>query len=277
MKDVLAAVVTLTAALLAWKAEIEARGVTVVVAEVHKAPGGLTVPPETPQLDLLAPYLASEDFRQQFALMHASTVFQRAPGREVAFVLLNGDRRAEWAPNQEALLAHEFGHAWIKAEKYPTPVFVPGPHACLAIHTGDITQHVLIRREMERRGIEYRRGWLEQLERSIPVMQAAPPPPEEDRCARARLAAEWVDVKLALAPGEWPAQASYEAAVRRYMPEIVSTVERITDFVRRCDLTDRAQHREALKAVFEMLKDLVYYRAKEYRVYGTLKKKRAAG
>jgi hypothetical protein len=275
---VLAAVVTLTAALLSWKAEIESRGVAVVVAEVEKsASGALAVAQDTPHLDLLAPYLASEDFQRQFALMHASTVFQRAPGREVAFVLLNGDRRAEWAPDQEALLAHELGHAWIKAEKYPTPVFVPGPHACLAVHTGDITQHVLIRQEMERRGIEYRRGWLAQLERAIPVMQSAAPPPEEDRCARARLAAQWVDVKLALAPGEWPAQASYEAAVRRYMPEIVSTVERITDYVRRRDLTDRGQHREALKAVFEMLKDLVYHRAKEYRVYGTLKRKRAAG
>jgi hypothetical protein len=86
-----------------------------------------------------------------------------------------------------------------------------------------------------------------------------------------------VDVKLGLQPGEWPAEAAYEAAIRRYMPEIVSTVERITDYVRRRDLSDRDQHREALKAVFEMLKDLVYHRAKEFRVYGTLKKKRAAG
>ncbi|MFZ5925887.1 MAG: hypothetical protein ACOYX1_00435 [Acidobacteriota bacterium] len=274
----LTAVVTLTAALLSWKADIESRGVAVVVAEARQsAGGGLVVPQDTPHLDLLAPYLGSEEFQRQFALMHASMVFQRAPGREVAFVLLNGDRRAEWESRQEALLAHEFGHAWIKAEKYPTPVFVPGPHACLAIHTGDITQHVLIRREMERRGIEYRRAWLQELERAIPAMESAAAPPEEDRCARARLAAEWVDVRLALQAGEWPAQARYEAAARRYMPEVVSTVERITDYVRRRDLSDRTQHREALKAVFEMLKDLVYYRAKEFRVYGTLKKKRAAG
>lgn len=269
----------LTAALSSWKAEIESRGVAVVVAEARQsAGGGLAVAPDTPHLDLLAPYLGSADFVRQFALMEASMVFQRAPGREVAFVLLNGDRRAEWESRQEALLAHEFGHAWVKAEKYPAPVYVPGaPYACLAIHTGDITQHVLIRREMERRGIEYRRSWLEQLEKAIPVRETAPPPPEEDRCARAQLAAEWVDVKLALKPGEWPAQARYEAAARRYMPEVASTVERIADYVRRHDLSDRGQHREALKAVFEMLKDLVYYRAKEFRVYGTLKRKRAAG
>lgn len=277
MGIVLAAAVTLSAALLAWKGEIESRGVTVVVAEARNAGGGLAVAEDTPHLDLLRPYLDSEDFRRQFSLMHASMVFQRAPGREVAFVLLNGGRRAEWESWQEALLAHELGHAWIKAEKYPTPVFVPGPHACLAIHTGDIAQHVLIRREMERRGIEYRNSWLQQLEQAIPVLQTAAPPPEEDRCARARLAAEWVDVSLALQPGEWPARAAYEAAVRRYMPEIVSTVERITDYVRGADLSDRRRHREALQAVFEMLKDLVYGRAKEFRVYGTLKKKRAAG
>lgn len=278
MGIVLAAAVTLTAALLSWKAEIESNGVAVVVAELQSlASGALEAASETPHRDLLAPYLESEDFSRQFALMHASMVFQRAPGREVAFVLLNGARRAEWEPWQEALLAHEFGHAWIKSLKYPTPVFVPGPHACLAVHTGDITQHVLIRRELDRRGIEYRKHWLDLLERAIPVMQTSAPPPEEDRCARARLAAEWVDVKLALQPGEWPAQASYEAAVRRYMPEIVSTVERITNYVRGCDLADRGQHREALKAVFEMLKDLVYHRAREFRVYGTLKRKSAAG
>ncbi|GIU77682.1 MAG: hypothetical protein KatS3mg005_0920 [Bryobacteraceae bacterium] len=272
----LAAAVTLSAVLLAWKADIESRGVAVVVAELEKSGGALSAAADTPHLDLLRPYLESAEFQQQFALMHASMVFQRAPGREVAFVLLNGERRAEWESWQEALLAHELGHAWIKAQKYPTPVFVPGPHACLAIHTGDIVQHVLIRREMERRGIDYRKSWLQRLEQAIPVMQTSAPPPEEDRCARARLAAEWVDVKLGLQPGEWPAEAAYEAAVRRYMPEVVSTVERITDYVRRSDLSDRDQHREALKAVFEMLKDLVYHRAREFRVYGTLKKKRAA-
>lgn len=275
----LAAAVTLSAALLAWKADIEARGVTLVIAEARlDAPGGrFTVPADTPLREVLDQWLASADFRQQFQLMHATMIFQRLPERPAAFVLLNGDRRPEWESRQEALLAHEFGHAWISAEKFPVPVFVPGPHACLAVHTGDITQHVLIRSEMERRGIDGRRSWLEQLERSIPVLETASPPPEEDRCARARQAAEWVDVKLALAPGQWPAQARYEAAVRRYMPEIVSTVERIADYVRSHDMSDRAQHRQALQAVFDMLKDLVYHRAKEYRVYGTLKKKRAAG
>lgn len=279
MVSVLAAAITLSAALLAWKADIESRGVALIVAEAGRDPqtGRFAVPAGTPRRELLEAWFAAEDFHRQFSLMQATMVFQRTPGGEVAFVLLNGDYRPSWQRHEEPLLAHEFGHAWLKAEKYPSPVFVPGPHACLAIHTGDIVQHVLIRREMERRGIDYRRQWLEGLERAIPAMEGGTPPPGDDRCARARLAAEWVDVKLGLEPGAWPAQPRYEAAVRRYMPEIVSTVERITEYVRSRDLSDRGRHREALKAVFEMLKDLVYYRAKEYRAYGTLIKKPAAG
>ncbi len=279
MRIVLATAITLSAALLAWKADIEARGVAVVVAEVRsEAPGGrVIVPQDTPLREVLEAWLAVPDFRQQFALMYATSIIQRLPDREVAFVLLNGDSRPLWEPRMEALLAHEFGHAWVKAEKYPTPVFVPGPLACLAIHTGDIVQHVLIRREMERRGIAYRQDWLADLERAIPSMESSPPPPEEDRCSRARLAAEWVDVRLALAPGEWPAQGRYEAAARRYMPEVAPTVDRIVDYVRSHNLADRSQHREALFAVFEMLKELADSRAKDQAVYGTLKKKRAAG
>ncbi|MEJ5367310.1 MAG: hypothetical protein WHT08_03265 [Bryobacteraceae bacterium] len=268
----LAAAVVLSAALLSWKAEIESKGVTVVVAVAEQDSAGRVVAPEdTPRRELLDPWLANDEFRSQFALMNATMIYQRAPGGDVAFVLLNGARRSSWEGREEALLAHEFGHAWVQAEKYPSPVFVPGPHACIAIHTGDITQHVLIRKELEKRGIDYRRPWLEGLERAIPVMETAAPPPEDDRCARARLAAEWVDVKLGLEPGAWPALPRYEAAVRRYMPEVVSTVERIVEYVRSHDMSDRAQHRQALQAVFEMLKDLVYYRAKEYRAYGTIK------
>lgn len=273
MRIVLAAAVVLSAALLSWKADIESRGIHVVVAVAEKDPDGgrFFVPADTPRRELLDAWLANEDFRGQFALMQATMIYQRVPGGDVAFLLLNGAWRSSWEGHEEALVAHELGHVWIKAEKYPTPVFVPGPHACLAIHTGDIVQHVLIRREMEKRGIGYRRQWLEGLERAIPLMETGPPPPEDDRCARARLAAEWVDVRLGLEPGIWPAQPRYEAAARRYMPEVVSTVRRIEDYMRSRDVADRAQHRQALQAVFEMLKDLVYYRAEEYRAYGTLK------
>jgi hypothetical protein len=279
MGIVLASAVVLSAALLAWQGEIGQRGVELVIAEVQRdaLTGRFTAPPDTAHADMLSAWLERDDFQQQFALMRATTVFQRLPGLQVAFVLLNGARRAEWEPHAEALLAHEFGHAWIRAQGYPAPVFVPGPHSCLAIHTGDIVQHVLIRQELDRRGIEFRRHWLEGLEAAIPVMQTAAPPPEEDRCARARLAAEWIDVKLGVKPGEWAALERYEKAVRRYMPEIVSTVEGIAAWLRERDLTDRAVHRQALETVFERLKDLVYYRAKEFRAYGTLKKKRAHG
>lgn len=265
----------LTAALLAWKAEIESTGgIPLFVAEAHFEPEShqFSLPADTAGRGLFASYLRQEDFLREFILMDATMIYHRAPGQQAFLVLLNGARRQHWAPHQEAVLAHEFGHAWIKAQGFPTPLFAPGPFPCLSVHTGDITQHVLIRRELDRRGIPFRPFWLAGLERSIPVLETAAPPPEPDRCARARLAAEWADVRLGLLPGQWPLQPRYEAAVRKYMPELVSTVDAIVAYVSAHDMASRDQHRDALRFVFDRLKDLVYQRAKEFRVYGTLKR-----
>lgn len=268
-----ASLLVLTAALLSWKTDIEAKGGTrLLVAEVqHQAERNeFTLPAETPGRELFAEYLRQDQFMRQFSLMYAVMIHHKSPAGNAYLVLLNGAKRSDWEAHQEALLAHEFGHAWLKSEGYPAPVLINNQWACVGIHAGDITQHVLIRAELDRRAIDHRTFWFRGMDLAATHLETAPSPPESDRCARVRQAAQLVDVRLSVKPGEWAGQGRYEAAVRRSMPEIESTVAAIVSYVQSHDMADRAQHRAALQFVFEKLKDLGYQRTNEYRVCATL-------
>jgi hypothetical protein len=203
--------------------------------------------------------------------MYAVMVHHKAPGDNAYLVLFNGMRQAEWAGHEEAVIAHELGHAWIKAKGLPTPLFVDNAWACVGVHAGDIPQHVLMRAELDRRAIDHRTFWLAGLDAAAKEMETKPPPPDSDRCARVRVAAQWADVKLGLKEGEWPGRARYEAAVRRQMPQVEETVNEIVKALQGKNLEDRDTHRQALRFVFERLKDLGYERTNAYRVYATLK------
>lgn len=249
----------LTAALLSWKAEIEAKGGTpLLVAEVqHQAERNeFTLAGDTPARDLFTEYLKKDQFMRQFSLMYAVMVHHNSPASEAYLILLNGAKRSEWETHQEALLAHEFGHAWLKAQGYPVPILINNEWACLGIHAGNITHHVPIRRELDRRGIDHRTFWFGTMDRAAAQLEQGPPPPETDRCALARQAAQLVDVRLGVKPGEWAGQARYEAAVRLSTPEVVSTVAAVVQYVQSHDMEDRAQHRAAQQFVFEKLQEL---------------------
>lgn len=260
---------TLGPELEAWKKQIEAQGGTpVLVAKVDfdRAKNELSLAPDTPGRELFTTYLKQEEFVKQFHLMNAVMIHHRAPGAQAYLILLNGAKEQEWAGHEQSLLAHEFGHAALKAQGFPTPVFQNDRWACISIHAGDITQHVLIRQELDRRAIDYRTFWLKSLERATSQFEGTSPPPEDDRCTRVRQVAQSVDVRLGLKPGEWPGQGRYEAAVSKVMPEVNGTVEAIVNYLKQHDMADRVQHREALKFVFERLRDLAAQRTNEYRV-----------
>jgi len=273
MVDVTAPLVVLTAALLGWKSDIEAKGGgPLLVAEVqHQADRNeFSLADDTPGRELFVEYLKQDEFMRQFSMMYAVMIHHKSPGGNAFLILLNGARRAEWEPHQEALLAHEFGHAWLKAQGYPAPVLINNQWACVGIHAGDITQHGLIRAELDRRAIDHRTFWFRSLDQAAGQMEKSPPPPESDRCARVRQAAQLVDIRMGIRPGEWAGQARYEAAVRRLVPEVESTVAAIVEYLQSHDLADRSQLRAALQFVFEKLKDLGYQRTKDYRVCATL-------
>lgn len=194
--------------------------------------------------------------------MRGVLVHHQGPDANAFLVLLNGARRGEWGAHEASLLGHEFGHAWLRARGYPAPVFPPGPLACLAIHTGDIVQHVLIRREMDRRGIPHQPLWLESLAAATRAARAWPDGDGlrrarvDDPCLAARQAAEWADVRLGFTDARPEVVDQYEAEMRRVYPGLESVVGSIAEAVRGLEVEDRQRHREALELVFAHLRDL---------------------
>jgi hypothetical protein len=253
-------------ALEQWRAEIEtAGGAPVFVAEVEFSPDGqqMTLPDSTPARSLFAHYLRQDDFARQFVLMRGVLIHHQGPEGQAHLVLLNGARRPEWGPHQDALIAHEFGHAWLRAKGYPAPVFQPGPLACLAIHTGDIVQHVLIRRELESRGIEHLPLWLASLEAAtagastLPDGEGFAKVRAGDPCLALRQIAEWADVRLGFPSSRPELVESYESQMRRVFPGIESTVSAIAEAVSTRKVEEPQQHLDALQQVHGLLRRLL--------------------
>jgi hypothetical protein len=258
---------TLSPALSAWRQEIEKQGGgPVLVARVYfdKAENTVTLGEDTPRRELFAQYLKQEEYAAQLQMMFAMTVVHRGPDGPAALILLNMAREAEWRGHEDAVLGHELGHAWIRAQGYAAPIFQPGLAGCLAINTGDIVQHILIRKEMDARGIEHLPFWLKTLDEATQAAAGTKPPPEEDRCVRVRQAEQLVDVRLGLNGVEWPGREAYEKVVARVFPEVEGTVEEIVDYLKDKDVADKDVHRTALAVVFEKLKALAYQRSRYY-------------
>lgn len=256
---------TLTPALDQWKKEIESAGVPVLLARVeHDASSNTySLPQGIEGRELFAQYLGQADFLRQFEQMYGVMVHHKGD-RPAYLVMLNLGRVEEWRGYEEAVLGHELGHAWIKSKKFPAPIYQPGLAGCLAIHTGDIAQHVLIRKELARRGIDQTTFWLMTLDKATAKAGELPKPPEHDRCIRVLQARELVDVRLGLEGVDWPGREAYEAMVKRVFPEVEPTAAEIVSYMKQHDMEDVAQHRRALVVVFEHLKALAYGRSKAY-------------
>jgi len=256
---------TLTPALAQWKKEIEEAGAPVLVARIdhESSTNTYSLPAGVEGRELFAEYLKQSAFMQQFQHMYGVMVHHKGV-REAYLIMLNSAREDEWAANEEAVLAHELGHAWIKSRRFPTPVFQAGLAGCLAIHTGDIAQHVLIRKELDRRGIDHRKFWMQSLDRAVEQSEVTGPPAADDRCIRVRQAAELVDVRLGLAGPEGAGREAYEAMVHRLMPEVEATAGEIVEWMKSHDMEVIEQHRETLRVVFDKLKALAYARSAAY-------------
>lgn len=255
------------AKLIPWKEEIEkTSGKPVLLAEVRYSEDGLTMslPDGTPKAELFGAYLSREDFARQFQRMYAAMINHKKPGEESFLVLVNGRRLPEIAGYEEAVLSHELGHAWVLAQQYASAVFLPGLSGCLAIQTGEVVQHALIRKEQERRGIDYVPFWLNSLDKAVDGLETGVRPSESDRCLRVQQAAELANVRLGLEGVRWPGRERYEAAVKKVFPEVGQTVAKIVEFMRKTDVADKAKHRQAIERVFFLLRDLAQFKSKEY-------------
>ena len=82
MVVVTASLVVLTAALLSWKSDIEAKGgARLLVAEVqHQAERNeFTLADDTPGRELFVEYLKQDQFMRQFSLMYAVMIHHKSP------------------------------------------------------------------------------------------------------------------------------------------------------------------------------------------------------
>lgn len=239
-------------AISAWRSDLERQfGVkTPIVA------AGETIQGDPEGFDLASSQLRDPDFRRQFAMMQAATVSQRVEGTDRRVILLNLDLYESWKGFEEALLGHELGHIWLRARRLPTPAFRGGDYGCLAVHTGDVVQHVLIRAEMDRRRIDHRGFLMKNLDEAARAMEERNS--AGDPCAWARQAALCVDARLAFAAHHWPGRTRYEAAAMGMFPESGEAAAEIIDRIAGLDLNDPLVHRQALLEVYSILSRLAF-------------------
>jgi hypothetical protein len=256
----------LTPALLEWEREIEAAGTPLYIARVEydSTRNAYSLPPDTEGLKLFEQRLGQDEILVQFHQMYASMIYHRSPEGNAFLVLLNGARKDEWEKHEEALLAHEFGHAWIKSKGYPSPLFQPGLAGCLTVHSGDVIQHILLRAEMRRRKIDFVPFWLQTLDAAVAASStqsesAAKP----DGCTLVKQAAEWIDVHLGLEGVEWPGRSKYETAVRKNFPAVEPAVTELVAYLKNRDVSRREDYSEAMHHVFARLRKLAHSRDRQ--------------
>lgn len=245
--------------LVEWKAEIEREGgIPVLIGEVLPTVDGdgFHLSGNVPHRELFSQYLSQPEFAAQFKLMYAVMVSHNGPQSSALLIMVNGARRAEFAGYEDAVVGHELGHAQIKARRYPAPRFLPGVSGCLAISTGDVVQHILIRAEMDRRGIAREPFWIKSLDEASAVMAGSGVRPAGDRCAAVRQAAQLIDVRLGLRDASWPGRERYESQVGRLFPEVEQPVDAVVAYLADKDVTGKIVHQRALEFVFDKLKNL---------------------
>lgn len=217
--------VTLTPQLAKWKADIEAAGkTTVVLARIftNTTRNELVLPDDAEFRPFLRKLLTSDSFVAQFVQTHAISVNSNTGLRPISVVFLNMARAEDWKGQEDAVIAHEFGHIWLHARGFQAPHAVGGL-SCEAVHAGDIVQHVLIREQMRTRHIDFLPFWIRSLTAALdelnrPAVETATQKP--NRCQRIARLALWVDVDFGLTDNDWPRRLELLQALRMRFPDL---------------------------------------------------------
>ena len=244
--------VDLSPRLREWQREIEAHGVQVlpvrVFVETRNGVPAYVLPDDAPQRAVLVRYLSDGNFRAQFVRTHAVSINYTGPEGRLSFIVLNMDRLQG---DEEILLSHEFGHAWLHALGLRAPAVPPGQAACQAIHVGDIVQHTLIREEQTRRGFDFRPGWIADLSAAAQKLgtQAPESQPPADPCLRLERLALLVDVEAGLSDRQWPGRAAFLDRLPAGDPRLSDMAHRVTRILRGFDLLNATEYYLALGTV----------------------------
>jgi hypothetical protein len=248
------AVVSLSAPLAQWKREIEAvRHSKVVLARIFTDQAGneIILPQDAEERPILRQYFLNPAFIAEFVHMQAATLNYKSGGGMIHFILLNMARAEEWDDQEEAVLAHEFGHVWLFANNYPAPAFEGKADSCVAILAGDAVQHVLIREEMRRRGIDYLTYWTRNLETQLESLDGRSPDAfaQLPLCREMTLLTQWLDVRLGLSAGSWGNYGRFLEAMARSFPRLRPHVEEVERLLRGANLGDIDIYTQVLRQV----------------------------
>jgi hypothetical protein len=252
------AAIVLGPQLVEWRDEIEALGnyrVILVRIYTDDVRGVMILPRDAEERPVLATYLRNENFRREFVATHAVTVEHPGENKRLYFVLLNMAREAEWNGNEDAVLAHEFGHIWLLAQNLPAPRYEGKSDSCVSILTNDAIQHGLIREEFRRRGIDYNSYWLPMLQQSLAKMEFTDPVPTEEipTCHLLSKLVLWLDVSMGLSAETWPQRDRFLAAMERQYPILRDMVKQLSGTLEEADLTDRSEYEKTLTHVLYSL------------------------
>ena len=207
-----------------WKAEIEARAFHRI--EIIRIPGD-PVPDE--DRDVLFSYFNRPDFAAQFARTQALTFRYVRGERTRSLILLNLPMMQNTQNSAASLIAHELGHLWLASLGFSPPVYEPGPRGCLAIHYGDMVQHILLRAESDRRGIPWRPSYERDYTAASESLRNAPPQGLGDDCFRAQRLSLMVDVRTGFETKSFGAREEYLSLLAKQDPEAEAIAIELTE------------------------------------------------
>ncbi|HEU0120403.1 MAG TPA: hypothetical protein VFQ91_07760 [Bryobacteraceae bacterium] len=242
----------LTGPLELWRLEIEKTG-TQSVFLLRLEPGE-PLPAGTAHKEILEQFTENPNFQQQFSGAQALSITYSGSEGRLSFVLLNRQQTPE--VDEPYVIAHEFGHLWLKAQRYPAPAYLGGPSSCLSILSGDAVQHVLIREEMDRRKVDWREPWKRSLEKALGALEATQNPGQPNRCQAIAQAVLWIDVTLGMSETQWPQRQRFLELLSSRFPVIQPSAADLAAYLRSANLVPKPEHQAALQMVFNRLKTM---------------------
>jgi hypothetical protein len=247
----------LTPPLEGWKQQIEERGggsLVVVRVATDREHNQISLPEDTPFRDVLKRYFLDPGFVSQFIRTHALNLNYIGREGRLHFVLVNLALAKEWEDFEEAVLAHEFGHIWLSVAGYPAANLRGRSPDCIATQATDIVQHILIRRELASRGIDYRGYWIRNLDSALShLRQEQNAIGQRSSCQTLAQVTLWLDVALGLEPTEWAGRPEFLEKMFARFPEIETAARSLETLLRGVPLEEPGAYRDALLRTYSIL------------------------
>ena len=236
-----------------WAADIERLTKSKIIV-MRLSPGELPV--EEPHRALARKHFSDPVFLQMFTASQALSLNPNGAAGPFQYIFVNAKLAPGDQESMNGLLGHELGHLWIRARGYPTPRYATGEAGCLSVATGDALQHILMRGEMDRRGIAWRSGFVSQLEPALVKLREplSDEPAKTSRCQMLAQISLWLDVDLGLKEKDWKNREEFLRLMEERFPAAAEQGRILSKELGAANLADKDVHRKQLQLVFARLK-----------------------